>query len=51
MTRIDQDIRQKETQLVTYEEQLRSQFTMLEGMLATLKGQGNALNNYFGGMY
>lgn len=51
MTRIDQDIRQKETQLVSYEEQLRIQFTGLEGMLASLKGQGNALINYFGGMY
>jgi len=50
MTRIDKDIRQKETQLVSYEEQLRSQFTGLEAMLASLKGQSNALNNYFGGM-
>lgn len=50
MTRIDQDIRQKETQLVSYEEQLRSQFTGLEAMLASLKGQGNAITNYFGGM-
>lgn len=50
MTRIDQDIRKKETQLVSYEEQLRSQFTGLEAMLASLKGQGNAINNYFGGM-
>jgi len=49
MTRIDQDIRQKETQLVSYEEQLRSQFTGLEGMLASLKGQSSALINYFGG--
>ncbi|MCC6502391.1 MAG: flagellar filament capping protein FliD [Deltaproteobacteria bacterium] len=49
MTRIDQDIRQKETQLVSYEEQLRAQFTGLEAMLASLKGQSNALNNYFGG--
>lgn len=50
MARIDQDIRQKETQLVSYEEQLRAQFTGLEGMLASLKGQSNALINYFGGM-
>ncbi|MBI2399729.1 MAG: flagellar filament capping protein FliD [Deltaproteobacteria bacterium] len=50
MTRIDKDIRQKETQLVSYEEQLRSQFTGLEAMLASLKGQGNAITNYFGGM-
>jgi flagellar hook-associated protein 2 len=49
MTRIDKDIRQKETQLVSYEEQLRSQFTGLETMLASLKGQGNAITNYFGG--
>jgi flagellar hook-associated protein 2 len=49
MTRIDRDIRQKETQLVSYEEQLRSQFTGLEAMLASLKGQGNAITNYFGG--
>jgi len=51
MERIDRDIRQKEAHLVTYEEQLRAQFTGLEAMLASLKGQGNALNNYFGGMY
>jgi len=50
MTRIDNDIRQKETQLVSYEEQLRSQFTGLEAMLANLNGQSRALNNYFGGM-
>ena len=50
MTRIDNDIRQKETQLVSYEEQLRSQFTGLEAMLSSLQGQSKSLNNYFGGM-
>lgn len=50
MSRIDDDIRQKETQLTAYEEQLRAQFTGLETMLASLNGQSRALNNYFGGM-
>jgi flagellar hook-associated protein 2 len=49
MTRIDNDIRQKETQLIAYEEQLRSQFTGLETMLSSLNGQGRAITNYFGG--
>lgn len=50
MRRIDEDIRQKETQLTAYEEQLRAQFTGLETMLASLNGQSRALTNFFGGM-
>lgn len=46
--RIEEDIRQKEDQLTTYEEQLRSQFTTLETMLASLNAQSSALTNYFG---
>lgn len=48
--RIDEDIRQKETQLTAYEEQLRAQFTGLETMLASLNAQSSALTNFFGGM-
>ncbi|HBG46168.1 MAG TPA: hypothetical protein DDW94_04170 [Deltaproteobacteria bacterium] len=47
--RLDDDIREKDAQLFIYEEQLRSQFTTLETMLASLQSQSNALVNYFGG--
>lgn len=49
MTRVEEDIRRKETQLTAYEEQLRAQFTGLETMLASLNGQSRAITNYFGG--
>lgn len=51
MARIDADIRQKETHLTAYEDQLRRQFTGLETMLASLNGQSRTIANYFGGAY
>lgn len=49
MKRIDEDIRQKEVHLTAYEEQLRSQFTNLETMLAGFNGQSRTITNFFGG--
>lgn len=46
ISRIELSIREKEAQLLTYEDQLRSQFTGLETMLASLKNQSNALSGF-----
>ncbi len=43
ITNIKNSIRDRETALDAYESQLRAQFTALEGLLAGLKNQGNAL--------
>ncbi len=47
--RLDEDIRKREAQLLTYEDQLRAQFTGLETMIASLNSQGASIRNYFGG--
>lgn len=43
ITNIKNSIRDREAALDAYESQLRAQFTALEGLLAGLKNQGNAL--------
>lgn len=43
ITNIKNSIRDREASLDAYESQLRAQFTALEGLLAGLKNQGNAL--------
>ena len=47
--RLDEDIRKKEAQLVTYEDQIRAQFTGLETMIASLNHQSAALMSLYGG--
>lgn len=46
ITNIKNSIRNRETALDAYENQLRAQFTALEGLLAGLKNQGNALMSF-----
>lgn len=47
--RIEEDIRKREAQLLTYEEQLRAQFTGLETMIASLNNTSATLMNSLGG--
>lgn len=47
ISRLEDEIREKESDLVDYENSLRAQFTALEMMLAGLKNQGNFLSSMY----